>query len=185
MLLAAVGVLIAPFAVWAGWKPVRTLAPEWAGVQCYMDDVCTDDPLRVAEARVLRVEAIAFIKDWAGEFNANPRVIFCTTEKCERSFGFKGNAAYNVGARALVVASRGWKPYYIRHELIHCLQVERIGGLRMLLQTPTWLIEGMAYSASQDPRRPLKEPWESYRQLYEKWADTIPAEQLWEKAAAL
>ena len=81
----------------------------------------------------------------------------------EKTFGFTGNVAYSVGDAAVVVSTRGWKPYLIRHELIHCLQVERIGGFRMILHTPTWLIEGMAYSMSDDPRHPLQEPWESYR----------------------
>ena len=137
------------------------------------------------EALQLKIEAMSFVKAWAGEFDAAPRMIFCTTAECDRSFGFKGNAAYNMGATALVVASRGWKSYYVRHELIHCVQVERIGGFRMLLRTPYWLIEGMAYSASQDPRRPLQEPWESYRKSYEEWLQQGPPEALWSRAAAL
>lgn len=128
---------------------------------------------------------MSFVERWAGEFDATPRMIFCTTIACDERFGFKGNAAYNVGAKALVVSTRGWKPYYIRHELIHCVQVERIGGFRMLLHTPTWLIEGMAYSASEDPRRPLQEPWEAYRRSYEHWVSPVPPEELWSRAAAL
>ena len=183
--VAAVVLLVVPLSLWALWKPIRALAPEWAGVQCYWEDVCTDDPSRVSEARALRAEAMSFVRDWAGNFEAQPRFIFCTTGTCEKTFGFKGNAAYSVGARALVVAAHGWKTYYVRHELIHCVQVERIGGFRMLLHTPTWLIEGMAYSASQDPRRPLLEPWESHRRQYESWAETVVAKELWSKAAAL
>lgn len=183
--LVAVAALATPLSLWAFWKPVRALAPEWAGVFCYEGGVCTDDPARVTEALSLKVEAMSFVKAWAGPFDAAPRIIFCTTAACDNSFGFKGNAAYNVGARALVVASRGWKPYYIRHELIHCVQVERIGGFRMLLHTPSWLVEGMAYSASQDPRSPLQEPWETYRKQYEAWAHQVPPEALWSQAAAL
>ena len=184
-LLMAFAAFVSPIALWASWKPVRALAPEWAGVLCYEESVCTDNPTKVAEALALKQEAMSFVKAWAGQFNAEPRMIFCTTAACDDSFGFRGNAAYNVGAKALVVASRGWKPYYIRHELIHCVQVERIGGFRMLLRTPGWLIEGMAYSASQDPRSPLQEPWETYRKVYEEWAQKVPPEALWSQAAAL
>jgi hypothetical protein len=183
--MAAIAALVIPLSLWAFWKPVRALAPEWAGVLCYKGGVCTDDPARVKEAISLRIEAMSFVKAWAGPFETAPRMIFCTTTACEKSFGFKGNAAYNVGSRALVVASRGWEPHFIRHELIHCVQVERIGGFRMLLHTPVWLIEGMAYSASQDPRRPLQEPWESHRRQYEEWAKQVPPEALWSEAAAL
>ena len=55
----------------------------------------------------------------------------------------------------------------------------------MLFHTPTWLIEGMAYSLSEDPRRPLTEPWEAYRQQFEVWAIQGPPEELWRRAVAL
>ena len=184
-LLAVTVMLAAPFAAWALWKPIRVLAPELAGVKCYAGEVCTDDPSKVAEALSLRREAIGFVERKVGGFKARPRMIFCTTPRCDSSFGITGNAAYNFGSRGLVVSARGWHSYYVRHELIHCVQVERIGGFRMLLKTPTWLVEGMAYSMSEDPRRPLVEPWEAYRKQYELWAGQAPAEMLWQRAAAL
>jgi len=184
-LVVALAALVTPLSLWALWKPIRALAPDWVGVRCYEQGICTDDPSRLADAASLKLEAMSFVKAWAGPFEAEPRMIFCTTAACDKSFGFKGNAAFNVGAKALVVASRGWKPHYIRHELIHCVQVERIGGFRMLLHTPVWLIEGMAYSASQDPRRPLQEPWEGYRKQYEEWAQQDTPATLWSRAAAL
>jgi hypothetical protein len=178
-------VLAAPIATWSLWKPIRALAPELAGVKCYEGAVCTDAPNRVDEARELRNESLRFVTRKAGAFQAAPTMIFCSTIQCEKSFGFRGNAAYSLGASRLVVSSRGWLPFYVRHELIHCVQVERIGGFRMLLQTPTWLIEGMAYSLSEDPRRPLTEPWEAYRRQFEIWAAEGPPEELWQRAAAL
>ena len=181
--IAAAILLAAPFATWALWKPIRALAPELAGVKCYAGDVCTDDPSKVAEAASLRREALQFVERKVGRFKATPRMIFCTTPRCEKSFGFTGNAAYSFGSASLVVSARGWQSYYIRHELIHCVQVERIGGFRMLFHTPTWLIEGMAYSMSEDPRRPLREPWESYRKEYELWAIQASPETLWQRAA--
>ena len=184
-LYALLPLLLAPFAAWAFWKPIRTLAPEWAGLQCYTGDVCTDDPTRINEALSLKEEALQFVQRKAGTFIATPRMIFCTTPRCEKSFGFTGNAAYNFGSHALVVSGRGWYPYYIRHELIHCVQVERIGGIRMLFRTPTWLIEGMAYSMSEDPRRPLREPWERYRKEYDLWSSQPSSETIWQRAAKL
>lgn len=184
-LVAAAIFLAAPVATWALWKPIRVLAPEFAGVKCYAGGVCTDDPSKVAEASALRQEAIEFVGRKVGGFKATPRMIFCTASRCDRSFGITSNAAYNFGASGLVVSARGWHPYYVRHELIHCVQVERLGGFRMLLRTPTWLIEGMAYSLSGDPRRPLSEPWESYRRVYELWAGQDPPEMLWKRAAEL
>ena len=184
-LLVAATVFAAPIAVWSLWKPIRALAPELAGVKCYEGAVCTDAPNRVDEARKLRVEALRFVSQKVGAFQTSPKMIFCTTTQCEKSFGFRGNTAYSVGASRLVVSSRGWLPFYVRHELIHCVQVERIGGFRMLLHTPTWLIEGMAYSLSEDPRHPLIEPWETYRRQFEVWASEGTPEDLWQRAAAL
>ena len=184
-LVAAAVLLATPIATWALWKPIRVLAPELAGVKCFAGQVCTDDSSKLAEALALRQEAMLFVEQNAGAFKANPRMIFCTTPQCDRTFGFTGNAAYNLGASGLVVSARGWHSYYVRHELIHCVQVERIGGFRMLLHTPTWLIEGMAYSMSRDPRRPLSEPWEEYRKKYDVWAAEAPAEMLWKRASEL
>ena len=184
-LVATIVLCATPIAAWALWKPIRVLAPELAGVKFYVGRVCTDDPSKVAEALGLRREALSYVEQNAGGFRANPRMIFCTTPQCDRSFGFTGNVAYNFGSSGLVVSARGWHSYYVRHELIHCVQVERIGGFRMLLHTPTWLIEGMAYSMSQDPRRPLSEPWEGYRKKYEVWAGEAVPETLWKRAAEL
>ncbi len=178
-------ILVAPIATWILWKPIRAPAPALAGVTCYDGGVCTDAPTRVDEARELRSESFRFVAQKVGAFQAAPTMIFCSTVQCEKSLGFRGNAAYNLGASRLVVSSRGWLPYYIRHELIHCVQVERIGGFRMLLHTPRWLIEGMAYSLSEDPRRPLAEPWESYRRQFEIWAAKGTPQQIWQRAAAL
>jgi hypothetical protein len=178
--------ITAPIAAWFLFKPLRALAPELAGVKCFAGNVCVDDSTRLEEARALRLEAIAFVDGNVGKLEHSPKVIFCNSDACDRSFGFTGNAAYNLGAGWLVVSKRGWQPYFLRHELIHNVQVERIGGLRMWFITPKWLIEGMAYSLSKDPRRPLQEPWEDYRATYEKWAYEIPTmQELWSRAKAL
>lgn len=183
--LVLVAVLASPFAAWAFIKPLRVLAPQWAGVQCYAGDVCTDDPSRVGEAVALKSAAVQFVNLKVGPIERVPRMILCSSTACESSFGFRGGASYNVGTSGLVVARRGWQPHFLRHELIHHIQGERLGALRLWLITPEWLIEGMAYSLSEDPRRPLSEPWESFRAQYETWASQVPREELWSRAKAL
>lgn len=178
-------VVAAVVAAWFLFKPIRALFPDLANVRCYDHGVCVDDPTRLAEAMALRLQASTFIEHALGKVDHAPRVIFCTTSACEKWFGFRGNAAYSLGNRAVVVASRGWQPYFVQHELIHCVQVERIGGFRMWLSTPQWLIEGMAYSMSADPRRPLQPPWEGYRSQYEEWAKQGAPEELWLRARNL
>lgn len=183
--IVAVATALAPFACWALIKPLRVLAPELAGLHCFDGQVCIDDPARLAEAQSLRHEAVAFVNQRVARIENTPRMLFCTTAACEKTFGFTSNAAYNVGTSGLVVARRGWKPYFIRHELIHHVQAERLGALKMWASTPTWFIEGMAYSWSEDPRRPLPPQLEAYRQAFEAWATTLPPKQVWAAAASL
>ena len=182
--LVLVAVLAAPFAAWAFVKPLRVLAPQLAGVACYSGGICTDDPNRLNEIAQMKEAAIEFVERRLGAMETEPRMIFCSTETCEKSFGIGAQASYNVGTVGVVVARRGWQPYFLRHELIHHLQGERIGTWRMCLKTPTWVIEGMAYFESDDPRRPLLQPWEGYREKYERWVATVPPGQLWSRARA-
>lgn len=181
-ILLPLALVAIPAGAWFLFKPIRALVPELANVRCYQGGVCVDDPVRLAEAQALRTQASAFVEHAVGSVEHEPKVIFCATATCERWFGFNGNTAYSLGNRAVVVSTHGWQRHFIQHELIHCVQVERIGGLRMWLSTPTWFIEGMAYSMSEDPRRPLMEPWEEYRARYERWAAGASIKELWSLA---
>jgi hypothetical protein len=69
--------------------------------------------------------------------------------------------------------------------LIHHLQMENIGSLHALFFTPTWFIEGMAYSLSEDPRRPLPQPLEGWRSEFERWLPSVQNQDLWATARAL
>jgi len=177
--------LTAPFATWAFFKPVRVLAPELLGLSCTAQGVCVDDPARLAEAAALKQEAVEFVQARIGTLRTVPRAIFCATARCAKAFGFTSNAAYNVGTSGLVVSPRGWQPHYLRHELIHHLQNERLGSLNAWWFKPTWFVEGMAYSLSEDPRRPLPAPLEGYRVNFEAWARQVGTGDLWVRADRL
>ena len=112
-------------------------------------------------------------------------MIFCATQECSRSFGFTSNGAYNVATVGVVVSHRGWHSYFVRHELIHHLQNERLGSLNAWLLKPNWFKEGMAYSLSKDPRAPLPEPLQGYRAQFESWFKLVGADHLWAEAARL
>ena len=183
-LIACVAILAMPIAAWAFIKPVRVLAPELAGVEC-RGKVCVDDPSRMAEATTLYEEAVQFVWINVGELQTLPRAIFCSTPACSKAFGFTLADAYNFGTTAVVISHRGWKPYFVRHELIHHLQNEHLGSLRTWLFKPIWFREGMAYSMSQDPRRPLPEPLQSYRSQFEAWFKRVGSSRLWSEAEQL
>ena len=183
--IAIVVAHLAPVAAWATVKPVRVLAPELLGLHCSVEGICVDEPSRLAEAVALKSEAVAFVNSHVGRIERTPRAIFCSTSQCAQSFGFTVQGAYNVGTYGLVVGPRGWKPYFVRHELIHHLQNEHLGSLNAWLLKPNWFVEGMAYSLSEDPRRPLPEPLQGWRQEFERWYPGIGAENLWRAAEGL
>ena len=182
--LALLSLVSSPLAAWAFYKPVRVLAPELAGVSCVSESICVDDPDRHAEAAMLYDEAYAVVHSSVGAIERKPRVIFCSRQACFRSFGFDRAAAHTVGTSGIVLGPRGWKGYFLRHEMIHHLQAERLGVIRQWLM-PDWFTEGMAYAFSHDPRPAIGEPWQAYRSRFEQWYRLVGKEHLWTKAREL
>jgi len=181
-LLAAL--LAAPFAAWAFLKPVRVLAPEWNGVSC-IDVVCTDDLSKLPAASALYDSSREFVESAIGPMERKPRVIFCSTDRCFQSFGLGRRSAATLGKAAIVISPRAWLPHYVRHEMIHHVQNERLGSLRVWTVSPEWFIEGMAYSLSEDPRPVLSEPWQHDRTQFEAWFRQVGKERLWQEAGNL
>lgn len=183
--LLIIALLCSPAAAWAICKPIRVLAPQWvAGVSCVSERICIDDVSRYQEASELYQSARRFVARALGPFQDNPRVVFCTTDACFQSFGFNKAAASTVGKSGIVLSPRGWTAYYVRHEMIHHLQAERLGVLARWLG-PEWFIEGMAYALSEDPRRPLADPWQGHRSKFEQWYRKVGKERLWDEARKL
>jgi len=50
---------------------------------------------------------------------------------------------------------------------------------------PSWLMEGMAYSLSEDPRARLAEPWQRYRDEFNTWLSTVDRKNMWPAARGL
>ncbi|MCX7095147.1 MAG: hypothetical protein NTY50_17080 [Methylobacter sp.] len=182
--LLLVCMLCAPVAAWAFFKPVRVLSPELAGVSCINDTLCTDDVSRYQEAAKLYDEALHFVNLSVGSIENKPRVIFCSSDTCSQFFEMGQRAGVNVGTFGIVISPRAWKPYYVRHEMIHHLQNEKLGMIKAWRE-PKWFMEGMAYSLSEDPRQKLSEPFEQYRSQFEGWYSLVGKEQLWAEASNL
>ena len=151
---------------------------------CVSERICLDDVTREAEAVALYDEAIEFVTSRVGAIERKPRAIFCASRSCFRSFGFDTAGAHAVGVSGIVVGPHGWKDYYIRHEMIHHLQAERLGVVRQWL-LPKWFTEGMAYSLSGDPRPPLTEPRKSYREKFERWYRSVGKGRIWTEVRKL
>lgn len=182
--LLLVAMLCTPFAAWALFKPVRVIAPELAGLSCIGDTLCTDDRSKHREAAKLYDEALAFVDSAVGAIENEPRVIFCSSDACAEYFGIGKRGGMSIGRAGIVIGPRAWKPYYVRHEMIHHLQHERLGLIKVLM-LPKWFKEGMAYSLSEDPRPNLSEPFENFRSRFEAWYSNVGKERLWVEASKL
>jgi hypothetical protein len=176
--------VVVPLVTWFAVKPVRVIEPRLAGVSCVSATVCIDDLTRLEEAAGLYAEAVAFVPDLLGSFKGKPRVIFCATQACADAFGLGARAAVTVGTMGTVIGPRAWESFFVRHELIHYAQAERLGTLRLLFK-PQWFVEGMAYALSQDPREPLTEPFESQRRRFRAWYAAVGKQGLWQAARDL
>lgn len=172
-----------PSAALAFYKPTRVLLPQLFGVECPSENICIDDLTRLEAAEQLRAEAVDFVNSNVGRISRVPRFIFCNTQTCADKFGQYHAAAYNVGTVGIVIRTKGWRKHFVRHELIHHLQNERFGSINAFLFKPKWFLEGMAYSLSGDPRRPIpNDELEGYRTEFERWHD---GSDIWTRAMHL
>lgn len=169
-----------PLAVWAFVKPVRILET-FKGVSCVGDAICTDDIAQYEQASKLYEGALQFLAASITPLQTRPLVVFCASEACYQSFGSSKSTAESIGRFCIVISPRGWKPFYIRHELIHRLQAQQMGVLKMY-RAPTWFIEGMAYSLSEDPRTELAQPYQQFRSQFQAWYAQMGREHLWNEA---
>ena len=169
---------------WAIVRPVRVVAPEFAGAVCISHSICLDDRTQTERAKLLYSEASDFVNRNVASVEGQPRLIFCSTQSCADSFGLGARSAVTLGTLGTVIGPRAWQPHYVRHELIHYVQGKRFGVIGLLLK-PTWFVEGMAYGLSQDPRTPLAEPFESYRSKFLAWYGLVDKSQMWREGGKL
>ncbi|MBR7990584.1 hypothetical protein KDX04_32605 [Burkholderia cenocepacia] len=183
---ALTGLLVAlPIAAYALVRPLRVVAPALIpGVSCPSADICTDDVAKLGAAQQLYRDGSARAAAAVGAFRAAPRVVFCSTRTCADAFGLGARAGLTLGDFGVVIAPRGWQTYFLAHELIHHRQAEVLGNLAVVTK-PRWLIEGMAYALSDDPRHPLAQPFESWRTQFAAWNAARGAQPLWDAARAV
>lgn len=154
-----------------------------SGASCE-GSVCVDDASLAPDARQLYVEALTFVRTNVAPIKSEPFTVFCSSRRCFSAFGFSAGSAKSVGNAIIVLGPNAWKPFYVRHELIHQAQAHQLGSLKMMTQ-PVWFVEGMAYSLSGDPRRPLAEPFEGYRARFDAWHRSIGDADFWVEARKL
>jgi hypothetical protein len=183
ILAAVMAAHLIPAAAWALVKPLRVVSPELAGLTCTPDRICIDDLSRVDEARSLLNDAASYVGAELGPLRKRPTAVFCSTENCASKFGLGRSVAFSVGTMGIIISDKAWHAHFVRHELIHHKQNEQLGVIHAWLFKPAWLIEGMAYSRSRDPRRPLPALLEPWRARYEQWEQSIPSSTTFWSAA--
>jgi len=177
-------VLILPLAGWFFFKPVRVLLPELNSVTCITNNICVENLSKKEDAKLLYEKSLNFINNYIGVIESHPRIIFCSSISCFKSFGFHLPAkAKTIGNFGIVIGPKGWSEIFMRHEMIHYLQVEKL-GLYSYVRAPLWFKEGMAYSLSND-KRELKKPWSEYRKKFRLWYNKIDKHNLWSEAGNL
>ncbi len=176
---------IIPLAAWGLYSPMRVLAPELNGMTCINETLCIDDVRKTNEAQKLYHESSRVVAKTLGPFNDEPRAIFCMTEQCYKSFGFKApSVAHTVGVSGVVISPRGWNINKIVHEFTHHIQAERLGVVQMLFK-PEWLIEGMAYCISNDNMNDVPQRYVEAKNHFVKWQLENGNKNLWEAARNL
>ena len=184
LIILGICVLLTPLAAWYIYKPVRIFWPSMAGVKCVHENICIENIEQIELAQNLYTDAKKQVQSTITDFANAPHFIFCTTQSCFEGFGFDKASAQSFGTITTVVGPKGWKRHIISHEMIHHIQNEQLGTAKFIT-LPSWFVEGMAYSLSQDPRESLSEPWESHRHTFDEWYKTIQHSRLWEEAKNL
>ena len=182
--LALLLFVVVPVAAWIFVKPIRVVFPKTQGVTCVNALVCVEDPEMAGTATALYDEAFDFVSTTVVPLRRKPRLIFCSTNACADNFGLGARAALTFGKFGTVIGPRAWHDFLVRHEMIHYAQCEQLGVLKVL-RLPSWFVEGMAYSMSEDPRAPLDQPFEEYRSAFVSWYASIDKQLVWQAAKRL
>ncbi len=177
--LLALIFVVAPLVSWFIVKPIRIFVPEAFGLTCFEDNICVDEVSRHEEAALLVSDSQRKLADALGSFENPPKMIFCASTECAEAFGLRKRSAVTLGGFGSAFSDRAWLPHYVNHELIHQLQAHELGLVKCLL-LPKWLIEGMAYALSDDPRFELEEPWQTHRRRFTEWHSGVSGPEVWE-----
>ena len=182
-IVLALALVAVPISAWSFAKPVRLLLPELNGVIC-SESVCVDDIDRMQEAQELYDSAHDYVSTRLSPLMNRPLMVFCSHADCYRSFGGGLERAMTYPNFGSLIAASSWSPHFARHELIHALQAQELGAIRML-RGPEWFREGMAYSVSEPPVDDMPPQFQAFRDQYEEWAAGIEGTELWSEASSL
>jgi len=155
------------------YKPLHAIAPKIYGMNKIGPTIYIYDIDKRKDALIQYNDSIKELSSIGFKYENYPKIIYCYDQISYERFGFKQSAARSIEGIAIILGPRGiTETYFLKHELIHYWQEKNL-GIFYNLNYPKWVIEGMAYSISNDLRHPLEEPWEGYRKKFEEWYNSI------------
>lgn len=140
-------------------------------------NVYIDDTSKSNKAIDMVRSAIDELSDKGFTYKKLPNVLFCFHQKTFSLLGFKKSAARSIGTYSIVLGPRADEVFYLKHELIHQWQAINL-DFNYVHDYSQWVVEGMAYYFSDDPRHPLDEPWETDRKTFGTWYRSIRNDDL-------
>lgn len=155
--LVSVGAICAA-AVWLAANPALAayLCPSCFGLERLQGQIWIEPRMTRAERSQLTSdfnEARTRVSAVYGPLQAEPVLLACTSDDCDRRIGGKGSRGATYGWHVARIAPRGRSSIVIAHELAHAELHLRIGWWGLLTGGyPAWFDEGLAVLVSRDPR---------------------------------
>lgn len=153
----AIGLLIA-ISGWLMANPIMSayLCPSCFGYQHLAGRVYVEARLTRAERSQLTTdlaEARKRVAAMYGVVEADPVVIACGSDDCDRRLGGKGARGATYGWHVVRLAPRGRSATILAHELAHAELHQRVGWWGLMTGAyPAWFDEGLAVLVSRDTR---------------------------------
>lgn len=144
--------------IWLAVNPILAayLCPSCFGFQNVAGQVWVEPRLTAAERRQLTTdlaEARKRVSAMYGAVEAQPVVLVCGSDDCDRRIGGKGARGATYGWHVVRIAPRGRSAAVLAHELAHAELHQRIGWWGLMMGTyPAWFDEGLAVLVSRDTR---------------------------------
>jgi hypothetical protein len=135
-------------------KGTKLWAPEWFDMEPIATRVFVDKEMPPAQrkrALELVAESEQRLVRYYGNVASTPKLFFCSTETCFRSFGGSTNRAKTFGDYGSLFSPRGLSVPILSHERSHSELYSRTGGFLTMRRVPSWFDEGLAVAVSEEP----------------------------------
>jgi len=135
-------------------RGTKLWAPTWFDMEPIAPHVFVNKGMPpVQRQRVLELvaESEQRLSHYYGTVTSAPKLFFCSTEMCFKSFGGSTNRAKSFGDYGSLFSPRGISVPIMSHEWSHVELYSRIGSVWVMWRVPSWFDEGLAVAVSEEP----------------------------------